>query len=83
MFFALTLAAMTLILGAYGVDFERATVLTIATLSNTGPLIDTAAVIDLASIPWDAQLILCLAMVLGRLELLAIIVMISPEVWRE
>ncbi|MCR9272685.1 MULTISPECIES: TrkH family potassium uptake protein [Mameliella] len=83
MFFALTLAAMTLILGAYGVDFERATVLTIATLSNTGPLIETAAVIDLASIPWDAQLILCLAMVLGRLELLAIIVMISPEVWRE
>ena len=83
MFFALTLAAMTLILGAYGVDFERATVLTIATLSNTGPLIDTAAAIDLSAIPWDARLILCGAMVLGRLELLAIIVMISPEIWRE
>ncbi|MBV7392825.1 TrkH family potassium uptake protein [Mameliella sediminis] len=85
MFFALALAALTLILGLYGVDFERAIVLTIATLSNTGPLIGaaSAAPIDLTAMGWDARLILCGAMVLGRLELLAIIVMISPDVWRE
>lgn len=85
MFFAVTLAALTMVLGIYGVDFERAIVLTIATLSNTGPLITAApaAGIDLAAMRWDAQLILCGAMVLGRLELLAIIVMISPDLWRE
>ncbi|SMX36215.1 TrkH family potassium uptake protein [Maliponia aquimaris] len=85
MFFALTLAAMTLILGLYNIDFERATTLTIATLSNTGPLIEMgpARRIDLLGYAWDLKLILCAAMVLGRLELLAIIVMISPDVWRE
>jgi trk system potassium uptake protein TrkH len=30
----------------------------------------------------DAKVVLCLAMVLGRLELLAVIVMFSPDVWR-
>jgi trk system potassium uptake protein TrkH len=84
MFFAITLASLTLILGLYGVEFEQATVLTIAALSNTGPLIEMAPEmpIDLAAMDWDLRLILCGAMVLGRLELLAIIVMISPDLWR-
>lgn len=85
MLFAVTLAALTMILGVYGIDFERATVLTIATLSNTGPLIGagSATVIDLPAMSWDVRLVLCGAMVLGRLELLAVIVMISPDLWRE
>ena len=84
MLFALTLASRTLVLGLYGIDFERATVLTIATLSNTGPLIETAPAlpIDMPAMVWDLKLVLCAAMVLGRLELLAIIVMISPDLWR-
>ena len=84
MLFALTLASLTLVLGLYGIDFERATVLTIATLSNTGPLIETAPAlpIDMPAMVWDLKLVLCAAMVLGRLELLAIIVMISPDLWR-
>ncbi len=85
MLFALSLAALTMVLGLYGVDFERATVLTIATLSNTGPLVGvgSAAAIDLLATSWDLRLILCGAMVLGRLELLAVIVMISPDLWRD
>ncbi|MGP6085626.1 TrkH family potassium uptake protein [Antarctobacter jejuensis] len=85
MFFALTLAALVLILGLYGIDFERANVLTIATLSNTGPLVGVGSetAIDLLSTSWDLRLILCGAMVLGRLELLAVIVMISPDLWRD
>ncbi|CUH76946.1 TrkH family potassium uptake protein [Tropicibacter naphthalenivorans] len=85
MMFALTLAALTMVLGAYGIDLENATILTIATLSNTGPLIEIAAEdpMNLAGAVWDVKLLLCVAMVLGRLELLAVIVMFSPDIWRE
>jgi trk system potassium uptake protein TrkH len=66
------------------VGLEHATVLTVASLANTGPIIEVApaAEFDLVSMLWHGKLILCGAMVLGRLELLAVIVMISPEVWR-
>lgn len=85
MLFAMTLAGLTLVLGLFGVDFEQATVLTIATLSNTGPLVNVGSeeAIDLLATSWDLRLVLCGAMVLGRLELLAVIVMISPDLWRE
>ncbi len=85
MLFAVTLASLTMIFGLYGVEFEQATVLTIAALSNSGPLIEMAPAtpIDIPGMDWDLRLILCAAMVLGRLELLAIIVMVSPDLWRE
>lgn len=85
MLFAVSIAGMTLILGLYSIEFETATVMTIATLANTGPLIEVAssADIDLSGLAWDAKLVLCAAMVLGRLELLAMIVMLSPELWRD
>lgn len=85
MLFAVSIAILSMILGLYGLDFEAATVLTIATLANTGPLIMVAASapIDVLGLAWDAKLVLCGAMVLGRLELLAMIVMLSPEIWRD
>lgn len=84
MLFAVILALLTMILGLYGFNFEHATVLTIATLANTGPLIDVAPQIalDLGAQAWHAKVLLCGAMVLGRLELLAVIVMLSPDSWR-
>ncbi|WP_425070466.1 TrkH family potassium uptake protein [Sagittula sp. S175] len=84
MLFAVILAVLTMILGLYGLSFEHATVLTIATLANTGPLISVApeAAIDLNAHVWHAKVLLCAAMVLGRLELLAVIVMLSPDSWR-
>lgn len=84
MLFAVTLAIMTMILGIYGFSFEHAIVVTIATLANTGPLIDVAPQIalDISAHAWHAKVLLCGAMVLGRLELLAVIVMLSPDSWR-
>ncbi|MBP0481908.1 TrkH family potassium uptake protein [Sagittula salina] len=84
MLFAVTLSGLTMVLGLYGLNFEHSTVLTIATLANTGPLIEVApeAAIDLNAHVWHAKLLLCGAMVLGRLELLAVIVMLSPDSWR-
>lgn len=84
MLFAVTLAILTMLLGLYGLDFEASVTLTVASLSNTGPLIvmGPSTPIDLLALAPSAKLLLCGAMVLGRLELLAIIVMISPDVWR-
>ena len=84
MLFAISLAAVTLLLAVGGVDFENAIVLGIAGLSTTGPLITLAAEtpIDLASLDPFAKSIFCAAMVLGRLETLAIIALFTPDVWR-
>lgn len=84
MLFALTLAFLIVVLAATGVDFEQAVVLAIATLSTTGPLIDVASEtpIHLVELGPLAKGILCAAMVLGRLETLAIIALFTPSLWR-
>ncbi|MBE1282278.1 MAG: TrkH family potassium uptake protein [Rhodobacteraceae bacterium] len=84
MLFAVSLAVISVALAALGSDFEEALVLTIATLSTTGPLIDVAAEtpIHLASLPAASKAVLCFAMMLGRLETLALIALMTPNLWR-
>ncbi|MEP2027878.1 MAG: potassium transporter TrkG [Paracoccaceae bacterium] len=84
MLFALSLAFVTVVLAALGVDFENALVLSIAALSTTGPLIESASEVPVQLVdltPW-AKRVLCAAMVLGRLETLAIIALLTPDLWR-
>ncbi|UYV39236.1 TrkH family potassium uptake protein [Rhodobacteraceae bacterium D3-12] len=85
MLFALTLALITALFTATGTDFENAIVLAVAALSTTGPLITTAAEnpVTLVELSASAKLILCGAMVLGRLEMLAIIALANPALWRD
>lgn len=84
MLFALSLSLTTVVLSALGPDFEQAVVLSIAALSTTGPLIEVAAEtpIRLAELGSAAKIVLCAAMVLGRLETLAIIALFTPDLWR-
>ncbi len=84
MIFALSLAATLLALTFTGVAFEPAFVLAIAALTTTGPIATVGgdAPIALASVEPAAQGILCLAMVLGRLETLALVALLNPEFWR-
>lgn len=84
MLFAVSLAAITLAFTAAGLSFEEAIILSVAGLSTTGPVATVAldTPIDLNSIPSAAKLILSLAMVVGRLEALAIIALLNPEFWR-
>ena len=84
MMFALSLALVCVILSALGLNFDQAIVLSIAALSTTGPLIDVAAdtPIRLAELGGWAKGVLCATMVLGRLETLAIIALITPDLWR-
>ena len=84
MLFALSVAAIMILLSLTGVQFETSMVLTVASLSTTGPLAVVAAEapISYAGIPVLAKTVLAGAMVLGRLETLAIIALFNPEIWR-
>ncbi|MEP2642759.1 potassium transporter TrkG [Roseobacter sp.] len=84
MLFALTLALLTMMLALLGVSFEDALVLSVAGLSTTGPLtsIATDAPIMLGELSAPAKAVFCAAMVLGRLETLAIIALFTPDLWR-
>lgn len=84
MLFALSLAFVTVVLAGLGVDFDAALVLSISALSTTGPVITVA--LDepnlLVELSAAAKLFYGAAMVLGRLETLAIIALLSPALWR-
>ncbi|WP_076533030.1 TrkH family potassium uptake protein [Roseovarius nanhaiticus] len=85
MLFAMTLALVTVVLAALGLEFEQAIILAIAALSTTGPLTQIAGEVPIALnlMAPGAKLVVCAAMVLGRLETLAIIALISPSLWRD
>ncbi|MBS1303618.1 TrkH family potassium uptake protein [Loktanella sp. SALINAS62] len=84
MLFALSIAAVMLSLALTGVQFETTMILTVAALSTTGPLAVFAGEtpISYAGLPDAAKAILAAAMVLGRLETLALIALFNPEIWR-
>lgn len=84
MLFALSLAVISTMLSAVGASFEDALILSVAMLSTTGPLTEIAGSgpIALEFLSSPAKLILCVAMVLGRLETLAFIALLSPNLWR-
>ena len=83
--YTIPLAIVTLVLAAKGVNLEEALILSIAALSTTGPLVSAAADTPIALVDLDAlgKLILCAAMVVGRLETLAIIALMNPVLWRD
>ncbi|MGX0876801.1 trk system potassium uptake protein TrkH [Roseovarius sp. MBR-154] len=85
MLFALTLTALTALLALVGQNFESALILALSGLSTTGPLVEMASEtpIRLAELSSAAKLIYAAAMVLGRLETLALIALLNPAVWRD
>ncbi len=84
MLFALTLTAVTILLAALGVPFESALTLAISALTTTGPILETAGTqtLRLAELDPLAKGVIAAAMVLGRLETLAIIALLTPDLWR-
>ena len=84
MLFAVSIAGVMVLLSLTGVQFETAMVLAVSALSTTGPLAVVAAEtpISYSGIPDLAKVILAMAMVLGRLETLAIVALFNPEIWR-
>ena len=56
----------------------------VAALSTTGPLLDWAgdAPIRMQELGTGAKSVFAAAMILGRLETLAIIALLTPDLWR-
>lgn len=84
MVFVLTLGMIMLALALTGIDFVNALVFAVAGLSTTGPLIGIAIEngVSYAQLPDAAKAILCVAMILGRLETVAVIALFNPNYWR-
>ena len=84
MLFALSLATLSLAFAASGLGFEQSMVLSVAGLTNTGPLISAASTtpFDLVGISNGAKVVFVLAMVVGRIETLALIALLTPDLWR-
>lgn len=84
MLFAVSLAGVSAALALLGSDFEASLILAISALSTTGPLIEVApeARISLVDLSDASKLVMCFAMILGRLEALALIVLLTPNRWR-
>jgi trk system potassium uptake protein TrkH len=83
MLFMAALSATLLALTLAGMPFEQALVGAISVLSNTGPAFplveqDPAAYANLGA---ATRMILCAAMVLGRIEVLAVVALMNPRWW--
>jgi len=81
MLYLLSVVVVMAALGLAGVRFADAMTLAIAALSTTGPLAAVSG-ISLAALDDGAKLVLAAAMVLGRLETLAILGLLRPSTWR-
>ena len=81
--FITAFAAIAIALSLLGVDLQTAVSATAATLSNTGaalPMIDDGSAYGEFSA--GAKWVLSLSMILGRLELVTILVILTPAFWR-
>ena len=84
MLFLLSLCGGVAALALAGLGFEPALLLTISALTTTGPLALAAGSVDYswARLDEGPRAILAVIMVLGRLELLAVVALLVPESWR-
>jgi trk system potassium uptake protein TrkH len=84
MLFMATLSIALLALTLAGMPFERALIGAISALSNTGPafpLVEQDPAVY-ANLSWIPRMILCIAMILGRIEILAVVALMNPGWWR-
>lgn len=84
MLFGLSIAVLTAALTFTGMGFEPALVFVIACLTTTGPLAENLPDVYLQYRDLDpaAMGVLGAAMVVGRLEVLAILALLAPDSWR-
>ncbi|MBO58000.1 MAG: hypothetical protein CMA77_03275 [Euryarchaeota archaeon] len=68
----------------YNLDFESIIGIVVSSLGNTGPTIGAFGPTQTwSSLHWTSMIITSIMMWLGRLELLTVIVLLSPRVWKK
>ena len=96
MLFAISIAVVVALVSIQSIEIETATILSIAALTNTGPLATAIpltptfeATAGIASAPWEGwsglpaftKAVLAGAMIVGRVETLAVLALFSPQFW--
>lgn len=83
-FFFITVAGVALTLGVLGLDPITSLSSAVTAVANVGPglgpIVGPAG--NFLSLPDAAKWILCVGMILGRLEIMTVIVLLTPEFWR-
>ena len=84
MLFIVSLATLTIVLSMFGILFEEALLLIVSCLTTTGPLlqfvgVENFSIIELSLAP---KIILILTMILGRLEILVALSLITFGIWQ-
>jgi trk system potassium uptake protein TrkH len=83
LFYLLVFAVCTLIVSALGVDLLTAITASIACLGNIGPGLGAVGpMANFADLHPISRMVLTLAMWIGRLEVLTVLALLRPEVWR-
>lgn len=84
MLFVLSIAGVSLALALCGLEFESAFVMAIASLSNTGPLAGAFGddIVNYADLSDNARMYLDISMIIGRMEVLAVVALLSTTQWR-
>lgn len=81
--YLLCLGGCSLVMSAFGLSFDSAISAVAACMSNTGPGLGIVGGAETYSlVPPGGQLFLCFCMILGRLEILAVLVLFMPGFWR-
>ena len=82
--FLICTVGFSLIMALMIPDFTTATTSVIATICNVGPgLSGVGATENYAWIPAGGKWVLCLCMLLGRLELYTVLIAFAPASWRK
>ena len=84
MLFALSIFGVQAALALAGISYEQSLILSLAALTTTGPLVTHAGetAISVAALAPVGKAILGAAMILGRVETLALLALILPGGWR-
>lgn len=84
-FYAVTVGALSVVLGLYGLDIETSVSGALTAVANVGPGIgDTIGPAgNFATLPDGAKLFLCFGMYVGRLEMLTVYVLMTTTFWQE
>jgi len=80
--FIASFAIMTMLLTATGLDMVTSYSAVVACIANMGPALGKAG-LHYADLNDPAKIILCFAMLLGRLEIYTLLVLMLPEFWND